>query len=209
MPVKVAIVDDDKIIREGTAGLIANQEELECVGAFETAEIFMQEIKIIRPQVVLMDIELPGNSGIMCIRHLKPLYPDIQFMIFTVYDNPEKIFDALTAGATGYVLKDVVPEKLVEFILAVNRGGSPMSAQIARLVVDSFAAKEKSKAAINVLTIREKEVLHLLSKSYQYKEIASKLFISNDTVRTYIRSIYEKLHVHSRGEAVNRLRDSL
>lgn len=208
MPVRVAIVDDDKVIREGTASLITGYSELECVGAFETAEVFMQEIKIIRPHVVLMDIGLPGHSGIMCIRHIKPLYPQMQFMIFTVYDNPEKIFDALEAGATGYVLKNIPPEKLAEAILELSKGGSPMSAQIARMVVDSFSMKDKNKAGMNVLTIREKEVLHLLSKSYLYKEIAARLFISNDTVRTYIRSIYEKLQVHTRSEAVNRLRDS-
>lgn len=209
MPVRIAIVDDDKIIREGTASLIAGYPELECVGVFESAEIFMQEIKVIHPQIVLMDIELPGHSGIMCIRHIKPLYPAIQFMMFTVYDNPEKIFDALAAGATGYVLKDTPPEKLVEAIMDLHKGGSPMSAQIARLVVSSFTERDKNKEAVSMLTIREKEVLHLLSQSYQYKEIASKLYISHDTVRTYVRSIYDKLHVHTRGEAVNKLRGSV
>lgn len=208
MPIRVAIVDDDKIIREGTARLIACYTELECVGAFETAEIFMQEIKIIHPQIVLMDIELPGHSGIMCIRHVKPLFPAIQFMMFTVYDNPERIFDALAAGATGYVLKNTPPEKLVEAIIDLHKGGSPMSALIARLVVSSFTDRDKNRDAVSMLTIREKEVLHLLSQSYQYKEIAARLYISNDTVRTYIRSIYDKLQVHTRSEAVNKLRGS-
>lgn len=206
MSIRVAIVDDDRLVREGIATLIAGQEDLECVGIFENAETFMQELKIIKPQVVLMDIELPGHSGITCIRHVKVTNPDVQFMMFTVYDNPEKIFDALSAGATGYILKNTTTEKLVEAIKELYKGGSPMSAQIARLVISSFAQSDKDKEALNMLTIREKEVIHQLSLGLQYKEIAAKLFISRDTVRTYIRNIYEKLHVHTRTDAINKIR---
>jgi DNA-binding NarL/FixJ family response regulator len=206
MSIRVAIVDDDRFVREGIAMLIAGQEDLECVGVFENAETFMQELKIIKPQVVLMDIELPGHSGITCIRHVKITNPDVQFMMFTVYDNPEKIFDALSAGATGYILKNTTTEKLVEAIKELYKGGSPMSAQIARLVINSFAQSDKDKEALNMLTIREKEVIHQLSLGLQYKEIAAKLFISRDTVRTYIRNIYEKLHVHTRTDAINKIK---
>lgn len=206
MPIRIAIVEDDRFIREGTARLIAGQPELECVGVFENAESFMQDIKIVHPQIVLMDIELPGHSGITCIHKVKPLYPHIQFMMFTVFDNPEKIFDALSAGATGYILKNTAPEKLVEAILELHKGGSPMNAHIARLVVNSFGEKYKGKEAAEELTIRENEVLRLLSKGFLYKEIADQLFISTDTVRTYVRHIYEKLQVHTRTEAINRLR---
>lgn len=204
MSVRVAIVDDDRLVREGVALLIAGQEDLECVGIFENAETFMQELKIIKPHVVLMDIELPGHSGITCIRHVKVTNPGIQFMMFTVYDNPEKIFDALSAGATGYILKNTPTEKLVEAIMELYKGGSPMSAQIARLVINSFAQNDQD--TLSILTIREKEVIHQLSLGLQYKEIAARLFISRDTVRTYIRNIYEKLHVHTRTEAVNKLK---
>lgn len=206
MSIRISIVDDDRLVREGIATLIAGQEDLECVGIFENAETFMQELKIIKPQVVLMDIELPGHSGITCIRHVKIANPDVQFMMFTVYDNPEKIFDALSAGATGYILKNTTTEKLVEAIKELYNGGSPMSAQIARLVINSFGQNDKNIEAINMLTIREKEVVHQLSLGLQYKEIAAKLFISRDTVRTYIRNIYEKLHVHTRTDAINKIK---
>jgi len=208
MPIKVAVVEDDKIIREGIVMLIQSHDELECVGSYENAEIFMHEIKSILPQVVLMDIELPGHSGIATLLHLKPKYPDIQFMMFTVFDNPEKIFDSLAAGATGYILKNEPPAKLLEAIREIYKGNSPMSAPIARLVVNYFNHKNKETKTLETLTIREREVLQLLSKGFLYKEIADKMFISIETVRSYIRKIYEKLHVHTRTDAINTLRNA-
>lgn len=206
MSIRIAIVEDDRLIREGMIALLSSQQEIECVGIYENAESFMNEIKRILPQVVLMDIELPGHSGIACVRHLKPQYPDIQFMIFTVFDNPERTFDALAAGATGYILKSDPPAKLLEAVQEILKGNSPMSAQIARLVVNSFSHPQGDQKSWNAFTIREKEVLALLSKGFPYKEIGEKMFISTDTVRTHIRKIYERLQVHNRTEAINKLR---
>lgn len=208
MAIKVSIVEDDKVIREGISSLIQARDGLILVGAYENAESFNSEVRSIRPDVVLMDIELPGHSGIACIRKVKPDFPKIQFMMFTVFDNPDKIFDALTAGATGYILKSEPPEKLLSAIREIDSGSSPMSATIARLVVNYFNKKDQKSNSIAKLTMREREVLEGLSKGFLYKEIADKMNISIETVRSFIRNIYEKLHVHSRTEAINMLRDS-
>ena len=152
-----------------------------------------------------MDIGLPGITGIQCVQQLKPLKPDVQFLMCTSHEEPEKTFDSLCAGATGYILKNTSPEKMVEAIKDIYNGGSPMSAQIARLIVNSFPDKNKNQALIRTLTLREQEILHALSKGYQYKEIAVKLLISKETVRTYLRNIYEKLQVHSKLEALNKV----
>ena len=178
------------------------------VGAYENSETFRKDIRSIRPDVVLMDIELPGHSGIVCIRQVKPDYPAIQFMMFTVFENPDKIFDALTAGATGYILKSEPPERLLSAIRELYDGSSPMSAPIARLVVNFFNRCEQEANALATLTLREREVLEELSKGLLYKEIADKMFISIETVRSFIRNIYEKLHVHSRTDAINMLRNN-
>ncbi|MBS1730458.1 MAG: response regulator transcription factor [Bacteroidetes bacterium] len=208
MAIKVSIVEDDKVIREGESTLIQAQDGLSMVGAYENAESFRADIRNTRPDVVLMDIELPGYSGIACIRQLKPSFPSIQFMMFTVFENPDRIFDALSAGATGYILKSEPPERLLTAIKEIYEGSSPMSAPIARLVVNYFNKCEKVSNAIATLTLREREVLEELSKGLLYKEIAEKMFISIETVRSFIRSIYEKLHVHSRTDAINMLRKS-
>lgn len=208
MAIKVSIVEDDKVIREGVSSLIQAQDGLILVGAYENAELFRSEVRSIHPDVVLMDIELPGHSGIVCIRQVKPDFPKIQFMMFTVFDNPDKIFDALAAGATGYILKSEPPEKLLSAIREIDSGSSPMSATIARLVVNFFNKRGHDANSIAKLTLREREVLEELSKGFLYKEIADKMNISIETVRSFIRNIYEKLHVHSRTEAINILRDS-
>src|SRR4029077_11164861 len=157
-----------------------------------------------KPEVVLMDIELPGHSGIACIRHVKALHPKIQFLMFTVFENAEKIFDALSAGASGYLLKSTPSEKLVEAIHEVHGGGSPMSMPIARLVVASFNKKYIESTLAEKLTLREKEVVELLAQGFMYKEIADRMKISMDTVRSYIRNIYEKLQVQSRTDAIRK-----
>lgn len=207
MAIKVSIVEDDKVIREGISVLIQEQDGLIMVGAYETFESFRSEVRSTRPDVVLMDIELPGHSGISCIRQVKPELPEIQFMMFTVFDNPDKIFDALAAGATGYILKSEPPAKLLTAIREIYTGSSPMSAPIARLVVNYFNKRNHEAHSIAKLTTREREVLEELSKGFLYKEIADKMFISIETVRSFIRNIYEKLHVHSRTEAINKLRN--
>ncbi len=208
MSIKVSIVEDDKVIREGIGALVQTRPELHLTGMYERSEEFMHDLKNSEPDVVLMDIELPGHSGITCIRHIKPAYPEMQFMMFTVFDNPDKIFDALTAGATGYILKSEPPAKLVDAIREIYAGSSPMSATIARLVVNYFSGKISDDKSLATLSIREREVLEALSKGLLYKEIADRMNISIETVRTFIRKIYEKLHVHSRTDAVNMLRNS-
>ena len=208
MSIKVSIVEDDKVIREGMETLIKTQPGLELTGAYENSEDFMRDLKNITPDVVLMDIELPGHSGITCIRHVKPDHQSIQFMMFTVFDNPDKIFDALAAGATGYILKSEPPAKLLDAIRDIHSGSSPMSAPIARLVVNYFSRKRDEDKSIATLTIREREVLEALSKGLLYKEIADKMNNSIETVRSFIRKTYEKLHVHSRTDAINKLRNS-
>jgi len=207
MSIRVAIVEDDKTIREGIAKLISHQKEINFIGSFEDAESFIKAIETLRPDVALMDIELPGHSGISCVQYLKPKYPGIQFMMFTVFNNPNKTFDALLAGATGYILKSEPADKIIEAIREIYEGNSPMSPQIARFVVNHFTSQNKSSAHIEALSLREREVLAYLSRGFVYKEIADKMAISIDTVRSFIRKIYEKLHVHNRTEAINKFRE--
>jgi len=207
MSIRVAIIEDDKTIREGIAKLISHQKEIDLIGSFEDAESFMKAVEKLRPDVALMDIELPGHSGISCVQYLKPKYPGIQFMMFTVFNNPNKTFDALLAGATGYILKSEPADKIIEAIKEIHKGNSPMSPQIARFVVNHFTRQNKSSAHIEALSLREREVLAYLSRGFVYKEIADKMAISIDTVRSFIRKIYEKLHVHNRTEAINKFRE--
>jgi DNA-binding NarL/FixJ family response regulator len=162
-----------------------------------------------QPDLVIMDINLPGMTGIECIRRLKPEFPDIQFIMFTVYEDSEQVFEALTAGASGYLLKKTPPDKIINALKELHEGGAPMSTGIARKVISSFqqrsAPNQKTPAADLKLSPREYEILELLSKGLFYKEIASQLAISTGTVRQHIHKIYEKLHVQNRTEALNKL----
>ena len=205
MSIRVAIVEDDALIRNYVEGTLRSMKSLEFAGAFGNAEDFMLEVDDIKPEVVLMDIELPGHSGIACIRHVKASHPKIQFVMFTVFENAEKIFEALSAGASGYLLKSTPSEKLVEAIHEVHDGGSPMSMPIARLVVGSFNKKYVESTLAEKLSLREKEVVELLAQGFMYKEIADRMKISMDTVRSYIRNIYDKLQVQSRTDAVKKV----
>lgn len=202
MNINIAIVEDNDGIRESLAILISGSEGFNCAAAFKNAEDTIREIPRLNIDVVLMDINLPGISGIECTRLLKSKNPQLQIIMQTVYENSEMIFESLKAGASGYLLKRTTPAKLLEAIEDVYKGGSPMSSQIARMVVESFQLKPVAEKDLPILTNREEEILHLLSKGYRYKEIAEKLFISMDTVRSHIRHIYEKLQVRSRTEAV-------
>jgi DNA-binding NarL/FixJ family response regulator len=204
MPLTVAIVEDLRDVRESIAALISSSDGFACLGLFENAEDATEAIPGLSPDVVLMDIHLPGNSGIECIRSLKPLCPATQFVICTVFEESDKIFSALEAGATGYLLKSTPPARLLDAIREVHDGGSPMSSQIARTVVQRFQHKKESDEW-QKLTSREQEILQLLSQGFRYKEIADKLFISVETVRTHIRNIYEKLQVQSRTDALNKV----
>jgi DNA-binding NarL/FixJ family response regulator len=169
-----------------------------------SAEKALQEIPAIKPDVVLMDINLPGINGVECVRRLKPLLPAVQIIMLTVYQNTENIFDALAAGATGYLLKQTPPDELLTAIREVHAGGSPMSSHIARKIVQSFQQAVPSSSGAQGLSPREVEVLDLLAKGFLYKEIAETTKTTYATVHTHIRHIYEKLHVRSRTEAVAR-----
>ena len=203
MNIRVAIVEDTKDIREGLAMLIDSSEGFSCVHVCPTAEDAIEKFPNDPPDVVLMDINLPGMQGPECVRLLKPLCPETQFMMCTVYEEDEHIFESLKAGANGYILKKTAPDKLLEAIRDIRNGGSPMTGGIARKVIASFQPDKQAKPA--ELSAREFEILESLAKGYRYKEIADKLFISIDTVRSHIRNIYEKLQVHSRTEALNKV----
>jgi len=205
--IEVAIVEDQQDIREGLQAIMNSTEHLNCSMAFANAEEALQQLSLNCPDIVLMDIDLPGMDGIDCIKALKEKCVNTQFMMLTVYEDDEKIFKSLAAGATGYMLKKTPTSGLLEAISTQMQGGSPMNAQIARRVVASFQqspAPEKNPL-VETLTKREIELLELLSKGFRYKEIAEMLFISLDTVRTHIRNIYIKLQVNSKIEAINKV----
>jgi DNA-binding NarL/FixJ family response regulator len=203
--IKIAIVEDDREIRNMLEETISSEKGFQCESVFENAEDALKKIPLRKPDVILMDINLPGMNGIECVRRLMELCPGIQVMMCTVYEEDEKIFNALLAGATGYIVKKTSPEKLVAAIRELHEGGSPMSASIARRVVSMMLApKPVMTQETSALTAREKELLHLLSHGYRYKEIAEKLSISIETVRRHTQSIYRKLHVQSRTDAINK-----
>jgi len=203
--INVAIVEDDADIRQSLEEIISSSEEMDCVAAFPNAEEFIDSFRYVHADVVLMDINLPGKDGIKAVEELKPLKPKVQYLMCTSYEEPEKTFRSLCAGATGYLVKNCMPEKLFEAVKEIYNGGSPMSPQIARLVVTSFSQKQANSDIFELLTDREKEILQYLAKGFQYKEIAYKLFLSVETIRTYVRHIYEKLQVHTRTDALNKI----
>ena len=200
--IRVALVEDDAQVRAALHLLIDNSKPCACVAAFGSAEEALARLPFIDADVVLMDIQLPGMSGIECIRELKQRLPEVQIMMLTVFEDHDRIFQSLTAGASGYLLKQTPPGKLLEAIVELQRGGAPMSTQIARRVVEAFQQAGPGADATSGLSPREKEIIAGLARGYLYKEIASQLGISVETVRTHIHNIYEKLHVRSRTEAV-------
>jgi len=201
MRIPVSIVEDDAPARGLLGGWVQRAPGFRCVGRHACAEAALAALPIEKPAVVLMDINLPGISGIECVRRLKPLLPDTQFVMLTVYEDPEHIFNALAVGACGYLLKRVSRAELIEALQEVH-AGSPMSSNIARKVVQSFQRPAHQSCEAMELSAREREVLELLARGFLYKEIADLLHISGPTVNTYIRRIYEKLHVRSRSQAV-------
>jgi len=202
MPIKVAIVEDNEKIRDGLAALINGSEGFQCMAAYETAEEALRRLPAYNPDVVLMDIQLPKMSGIECVARLKDYDATMQIMMLTVYEDDEKVFKSILAGATGYILKRTPPAELLEAIRELHEGGSPMSDQIARKVVQAFQQMGKSSKETENLSERELEILSYLAKGYHDKEIADHFFLSIKTVRTHLRNIYQKLHVRSRTEAV-------
>lgn len=202
--IKVAIIEDETDIRSSLSILINGSDGFACIGQFESTEEAISSIPRIKPDVVLVDIQLTGKSGIEAVKELKPNFPDTQFVMFTSLEDPDSVFNALKAGATGYLTKTTRPSQLLDALMDVHKGGSPMSSQIARRVVASFGHTEPNQNA-EKLSAREQEILGHLSKGLRYKEIGDILFISTETVRTHIRNIYEKLQVNSRTEAINKV----
>ncbi|MBS1534679.1 MAG: response regulator transcription factor [Bacteroidetes bacterium] len=204
MKIKVAIVEDEKQIRESLAILIHGSEGFSCAYTYENAESAIAEIPDLPIDVVLMDIHLPGISGIEAVKLLKPICPEIQFLMCTSFEDTDSVFNALKSGASGYLTKTTQPSKILDAITDVHKGGSPMSSHIARKVVASFQTQPQQNRELQKLSDREKEILNHLSRGLRYKEIADELCLSTETVRTHIRNIYEKLQVNSRTEAINK-----
>lgn len=207
--ITVCIVDDKKELREALEEIVNMSNDCRCIGTLGSAEEAMKIIPHLRPDVVLMDINLgTPESGIDIVRDLKPVMPGSNFMMCTVYEEDEKIFEALSAGASGYILKKTDPGKMLESIRELYNGGAPMSSQIARKVVTAFQLQKKNVTEdaekMDRLSTREKEILEYLSKGLAYKEISNQLFISAETVKKHVYNIYEKLHVNNRVAAVNK-----
>jgi DNA-binding NarL/FixJ family response regulator len=206
---EVAIVEDNAALGNGLRKIVESAEDFRCLGVWTSGEEALKKIDAFRPQVVLMDINLPGISGIEATARIKQYLPEIQVIMVTVYRDHDQIFAALKAGASGYLLKRSTPEEVRQAIRDVRSGGAPMSAEIARRVVEAFHQPEKSAEAEQIkLSKRETEILEFLTKGLANKEIADRLSISVETVRVHLRRVYEKLHVHSRTEAAMKFRDS-
>ena len=202
--IQVVIIEDIIEIREGLQMLINGSDGFSCTTTFAAAEPAIESLPSLNPDVVLMDIHLPGMNGIEAVRKLKPVCRTTQFIMSTVYEDDENIFESLKAGASGYLLKKTAPSKILDAIVEVHNGGSPMSSQIARKVIASFQQKNSIDDA-DLLTPKEKEILKQLAKGLRYKEIADEMKISIETVRSHARNIYEKLQVQSRTEALNKV----
>lgn len=197
--IQVIIIEDDPIIRSSLAILIDGTTGFSCARKHDSVEDFFTQPPVDTPDVVLLDIDLPGQSGIDAIASIKETLPDTDILMMTVHDNPQMVFNALKRGANGYLTKNMQPLKILEAIREVRAGGAPMSTHIARMVIESFQMTAK-----NPLSGREQEVLRLLCQGLSYRSIADKLFISEDTVHFHIKNIYKKLHVHSKAAAVSK-----
>lgn len=204
MNISIAIVEDLDEVRDAMKDYISIHSDFILLGAFKTGEQALANLPALNPDIVIMDINLPGINGIECVRQVKDKCPGTQFMMFTVYENDEKVIEALKAGASGYLLKNTGLLQMVESIKELHEGGSPMSANIARKLVNLFRDDGKTTTHMDILSKRENEVLQLLSKGLLYKEIGDRLEISTGTVRQHIHNIYEKLHVQNRTEAINK-----
>src|SRR5688572_12064596 len=201
-PIKVSMVDDDEWMREDLAQQISSSRQFVFLSSYGTAEEAVAKIPKEKPDVVLMDINLPKMSGIDCVRQIKAALPSVQVMMLTVYEDSEKIFQSLLAGASGYLLKRTSQAEILEAILQVYQGGSPINVNIARKVVQYFNQKGTQGQQFEDLSRREKQILERLAQGASYKEIADSLSVSIDTVRTHVKGVYSKLHVHSKSEAV-------
>jgi two-component system, NarL family, response regulator LiaR len=203
--IKVAIVEDDDDIREMTASLLNYYADIECIGRFGSAEDYQTALPHLSVDVVLMDIGLPNQNGIECIRACHQAFPNVEYIMFTDHIEAKVVFEALAVGASGYVLKGGVPEHLAEAIREAKAGGSPMSRRISRMVTASFQRTEPLFPELEKLTEQEQAVLRGLDDGKSYRDIAKLKFVSENTIRSQVRSIYEKLQVHTRTEALNKL----
>jgi DNA-binding NarL/FixJ family response regulator len=200
--IHVAVVEDDDWLRTSLVAQISGAAGFECLGSFRSAELALKHIPALKPYVVLMDINLPGMDGVQCVRQLKETCPKIQFLMLTVYEESERIFNSLQAGARGYLLKRTAMEELLEAIQQVMDGGTPLTDHIARKIVHYFNQLGERASTLESLSPRETKVLEMLAKGCSYKEAADSLTLSIHTIRMNVRHIYHKLHVHSRAEAV-------
>jgi len=198
---KIAIVEDNRVIRESLAEFVQTDPDCKCIYVCATATEALKEIPKCQPDIVLMDIQLPDISGIECTAQLKQLMPSVQIIMVTVYEDTDRIYKALRAGACGYLLKRCTPEELINAIHEVKQGGAPMSREIARKVIASFREPATSASEVEGLSPREREILELLANGYPNKEIAARVGLTDGTVRWHLRHVYNKLHVRSRMEA--------
>jgi DNA-binding NarL/FixJ family response regulator len=206
--VTIALVEDSKTTREGFETIINLEEDLRCVCACPTAEDALKQIPRLQPDVILMDIQLPNMSGVECTARLKQILPSVQIIMVTVYEDPDRIFSALRAGACGYLLKRSAPEQIIAAIRQVEQGGAPMSGEIARKVIAQFQHQTVSNKELENLSHREKEVLELIATGFSNKQIADRLSVSVDAIRFHLKNIYSKLHVHSRTEAALKFKNT-
>jgi len=202
MPINISIVEDNDKLRATLARVIDRTDGFHCASDYGSAEDALADLPKIKPDVVLMDINLPGMKGYDCVRQIKSAHAAVQFLMLTVYEDSDSLFNSLRAGASGYLLKRTAPARLLEGIRDVYEGGAPMTPQLARRVVQFFSRPAGESAPLARLTPAEREFLDQLANGFAYKEIAGRMNISIDTVRSYVRTVYEKLHVHSRTEAV-------
>ncbi|MBS1600226.1 MAG: response regulator transcription factor [Bacteroidetes bacterium] len=203
--ITLSIVEDLSEVRESLENLVRDSDEFLFISSYHNAETARERIPEEQPQIVIMDINLPGMSGVECIRKIRDACPHTQFIMYTIFEDDDKVFDALEAGAHGYLLKKTPKEKILEALIEMHNGGAPMSTDIARKVIKSFQRHHKFDSKKNLLTQKETEVLQLLAKGFLYKEIGEKLHISINTVKQHIHNLYEKLHVSNRTEAINKL----
>jgi DNA-binding NarL/FixJ family response regulator len=203
--ITICIIEDLLEIQKGLQTIIESDPRFQILKCFENAEDAIAELPILQPEIVLTDINLPGKSGIDCIVEIKTKIPDTQFIMFTIYEDNDQVFEALKAGASGYILKNTSPEKIIESLIELHEGGSPMSPKIARKVLGSFNITPNTSVVSDLISKREQEVLELLSKGFLYKEIADQLNITLSTVKRHLNHIYQKLQVQNRTEAINKM----
>jgi len=202
--ITICIIEDLIEIQNGLQTIIESDLRFKLLCCFGNAETAIAELPLLKPDIVLTDINLPGKSGIDCITEVKSKIPDTQFIMFTIYEDNDQVFEALKAGASGYILKNTAPEKIIESLIELHDGGSPMSPKIARMVLSSFNVITKNNVS-EYISKREQEVLELLSKGFLYKEIAEKLSITLSTVKRHLNHVYEKLQVQNKTEAINKM----